>query len=147
MKRNQLIILIVMIFFICIGLTSVAYTLYLKSNSMPTVIGVGVIDIDVKIEDVEGIALMVDNNALPFGILEPGREAARKIYVHNNLSETLVIQLEFSGEVAPWMGIAEESFYLEPDEIRDVKVSMTVPEDTAKDRNYSGTLKIYQIRT
>jgi len=114
---------------------------------MPTVIGVGVIDIDVKIEDVEGIALMVDNNALPFGILEPGREAARKIYVHNNLSETLVIQLEFSGEVAPWMGIAEESFYLEPDEIRDVKVSMTVPEDTAKDRNYSGTLKIYQIRT
>ena len=83
----------------------------------------------------------VNTSALIFGTVPKGGSSSREVILTNDFNIPLKVDLKAYGELAGWVHVFENGFLMQPNVVKTVKVSATIPEN-AKFGNYAGILKI-----
>ena len=97
------------------------------------------VGMDVYVRNTPG--LNVDSDALHFGIVPPGGSGRRTITIENDdIANT--VSIEAYGDIASWVYVSENDFYIAPSETRSIEVSVDVPGDTPVRSYRNGTLRL-----
>lgn len=98
--------------------------------------------IPVQLTVSDDVGFNVGTDALYFGSAPPGSSVDRVIHIKNDPFFFGRVNIKVFGEVSPWTYVTDNNFYLANNEIEDVTISITIPEDTSR-KDYNGTLRIY----
>lgn len=133
MKFNRKFMLIIIIFFLAVGIISLVYTFVLAPE-------IEEFDMYLTIGDYAGFNVATD--AIYFGTIPPGEGGSRKILFENdNFYFSEKVKISASGELAEWVWTEENNFVLDKSESKRVRVHVSSPKD-AEFGNYTGKLKI-----
>lgn len=99
-------------------------------------------EIQVQLTVSEVVGFNVGTDALYLGSVPPGSSAHRVIHVRNDHFSFGRVNIKAFGDVAPWLSVSDNNFYLRRDEVGDVDVRVEVPEGVARG-DYNGTLRVY----
>lgn len=96
---------------------------------------------DLKVGTYAGIN--IDTDALHFGTVPKGKvgSLAREVVVENNDNVRRNVFISASGELAPYVGLSEDEFTLDPFANKTVEVTLIVPPGLDSG-SYNGTLTI-----
>ena len=109
---------------------------YVYSTSIYEIREIGV---DVYVRKTPG--LNVDSDALRFGTVPPGGSGRRNISIEND-DVANIVTIEAYGDIASWVYVSENDFYMAPSESKSIEVTVNVPEDTPVRDYRNGTLRI-----
>ncbi len=120
-------------------LSSIVTMMVFQYYYMTTIYEIRAIETEVYVQNTPGIN--VDSEALRFGIVPPGGRGRRNLSIENDgVANTVTI--EAFGDIAEWLLVSENDFFLEPFESKEVEVTVEVPEDTPMRTYRSGTLRL-----
>lgn len=80
-------------------------------------------------------------NAFEFGGIPAGLFATKSMNITNNVNKRKKFTIETT-ELKDWISFSENYFVLEPQETREIKVTLTIPPNTKKG-DYNTLLRIY----
>lgn len=133
MKLKSLILILFCIFLICVSGTIAFYSYYIIEDKE-------FVYMDVTISDHAGFNL--DADALHFGMMtSPGR-IKRGINIKHNSDHPLIVDITFTGDMKDWVEAEETTFVLEPGEVREVEMKLSVPEGVPMG-DYDGYVVIF----
>ena len=72
----------------------------------------------------------LDKDKMHFGTLPSGLSSERSIDVVHNFSKTLQVHIVILGNMSSWIMISSSAFLLQPNEIKPILLSLTVPNQT-----------------
>jgi len=81
-----------------------------------------------------------NNDYVVFGRVPPEGASTRHMNL-NNINRTNKVHITASGKLADWVGVSENNFILNPNEIRAIDITAFAPSDAEKG-DYTGTLII-----
>ncbi len=96
---------------------------------------------DIKVYVGDTLGFDVNAELLVFGIVPRGAVGKRFIEFKNDSNIRKKIDMSVYGEVAPWVWVSDNHFYLDPDQYRKITVSLKPSQDAEK-REYHGKLVI-----
>ncbi len=87
------------------------------------------------------VGFNVDTSALFLGTTLPGGTAFREVTLSNSFNIPLKVDMQTLGNLTRWAYVDVNGFWMQPNENRTVRVSVTVPQD-AENGDYEGLLRI-----
>lgn len=133
MKPKTLILLIFIALLISVGLTTIFFSLvYIEDTK--------VVPMDIEVGD--RIGLNLDADAMHFGMSSPGGEARRGLIVQHQSSIPLKVDIRMYGEMASWIEVEENEFVLNPNQTKEVYLTVHIPQGTSLG-SYNGTIVIF----
>lgn len=134
MKTWKTIFLAVIITYICVAGTTIAYFQFEKKIFERELL------MDVVVSDIYGFNIDID--ALYFGQQKPGGVATRKINLTNIFGMPASVEISVDdSEMSSWVGVEDNNILIPPGESKIVKVYINVPLNTALGR-YNGNMYI-----
>jgi hypothetical protein len=85
--------------------------------------------------------LNVDHDALRFGIVPPGGRGSRNITIEND-EVANIVSIEAHGDIAEWVYVSHNDFYIAPGESMPIRVTVDVPGETPVRSYRNGTLRL-----
>ncbi len=139
MKKREVAIILVSSLIIGIFGTVILYNIFY------TVEEAREIDMHLAVASFGGFNITKDATNIDFGIVTIGGTGIRWLNISNNADKPLKVTFETYGELGEAVGVEENLFWLQPGELKVVKISATAkPEWLFGD--YFGTLKIIFTR-
>lgn len=136
-KNNYIkIAILITVILVSMGITSLIYSKY-------KIVQVNYVPLDFMVGD--SIGFNLDNDALHFGILPKSSAASRSFNLTNNYEYPVKINIKFDSSNVDWISIGKNGFILQPNEIKGVPISLTIPSN-AEEKQYNATLKIVMLR-
>lgn len=135
MKTKTLVWMIVIILGV-LGIASLIYTSY-------AIYDIKSYDIVVEVSDVNEANT---EESLDFGKIMPNNVVEKRISLEHVHDKTLLVVIKPIGYIEDWISVSDTEFLLNPGEIKEVKVFVTVPAD-AENKEYNSDLKIILKRT
>jgi hypothetical protein len=141
--RPSILILAAMI--LC-SLTSILVYFFLQSIYPPEVPAFATA-IPMRIQVADFIGFDVNNSQLNFGAVTPSGRSRRNITVTNTFEDTVQVNMEFEGEMEPWMSGYESKFILSSGQAREFMLVVSPPLDVSKgDYNGTAIVSFYQAK-
>lgn len=136
MKRNNLILMLVLICFFIMGTTSFFYFRYntLSIEEYPMFLLVG-----------DKLGIDVGSDIIRFGRIKPGGGSSRTFVLQNDYSQEVKINMRIFGDLESYASLSDNHFVLVPNETKEVMISVGVPNDLSFG-NYTGTLRVITER-
>ena len=131
MKRNKLLILLVLIFLInTLIIFFIAGRLSLKD--------VQTLDMDMEVKN--KIGFNVDTDKIHFGGLPPGGMSEREIVISHDFDFPVKVSIKTSGELAEYVTVSDNNFILSPLESKKITFYAIIDEDVPLG-NYTGNAR------
>lgn len=112
---------------------------YFKIN--PQVLQVETIEAKFIYSKSSGAGFDVSPGKLTFGMFSDGGSASRGITVENLFDEKVLVNIKSEGNIADYLIVSENNFFLEPGESRDLNFVVYAP-DNENYGEYVGTVTI-----
>lgn len=132
MKRNNAILLVLILVFGAMGITLFAF-------NMLATIEVKDIEMDLKVGDRMGFN--VDTDKLWFGMTNPGGSAIREIVVSNSNEFPVTVSFFPLGDIKDIVSVSENNAVLMPAEEKTISVTASVPSGMPYG-NYTGIMRV-----
>lgn len=137
-KALKIVVLLAAAALIAASLTRIAYVAYEKISIYD------IKEVNAKFAVGKKIGLSADNDIINFGIAPPGGSSTKKIVLFHEYKEPLKIKITYTGDIAEAVQPIEQ-FYLEPGV--EKQVSLSAYAGSEEGREYTGTVKVYYIKT
>ena len=133
MKLRNLILILFCIFLICVSGTIAFYSYYIVEDKE-------YVYMDVVVSDHGGFNL--DADALHFGMMTSPGWIDRGLIIQHGSDYPLIVDITFTGDMKDWVEPDVSTFVLEPGEVREVNMRLSVPEGTPMG-DYDGYVVIF----
>ena len=122
MKRQKLIIIILIAVLFFTGIASLFSSYYLVKQ-------VRVVNIEFEVDNSLGFNSDPSEH-LNFGIIKPSGVAYKTVNL-NNSGERVKVQISVKGDISDWIAVSESDFYLEKGEYKELLYSVSIPDDAS----------------
>jgi hypothetical protein len=92
------------------------------------------------------VGLDASTKNLSFGATYPGDSSKKAFTVKNIYGRPVRANVEFLGEMGPWVSVPETSFVLQPGEERTLIAAARVPEGIVSESLHEGTMRLVFTR-
>ena len=133
MRLKQFVLMVLILAFVSVALTTVFYSFYIVKE-------VKVVPMDVKVSDHSGFNL--DTDAMHFGLVMSPGAVERSMIISHGSDEPLRVEIKTEGVMSEWVYPEEDSFVLWPNQSKEVMFDINVPENIEYG-HYNGTIKIF----
>ncbi|MBU2638111.1 MAG: hypothetical protein KJ955_04005 [Nanoarchaeota archaeon] len=132
MKRNNAILIILILVFGTIGITLLLYNLV-------TTVEIRDLEMDLKVGN--RIGFNVASDKLWFGMTNPGGTATREIVISNSNTFPIIVKFFPLGEMKNIVSVSENNVVLETSAEKTVSITASVPSDMPYG-NYTGVMRV-----
>lgn len=133
MKSNQFFLMLVFITLICVTSTMLFYSFYVVED-------LKVIPMDIVVSDHYGFNL--DTDAMHFGMTTSPGSTSRALNISQKGEHPLMVDIKTDGDIGDWVYPDDNGFVLEPGIIKEVMLTINVPENIDYGQ-YNGTIKVF----
>jgi hypothetical protein len=138
MKTKEIIILSILILIISCGLTVIFYSFYIIKD-------VKKITMDLIVDDSGIVGVNSDTDGLHFGTVPRKGSSTRRMIINHKENYPVYVSIHAYGPFLEWLNISDYNLYLEPNEDREIKFTVKVPEN-ADSGIYNGTVIVVTRR-
>jgi hypothetical protein len=97
-------------------------------------------------ETADIMGVNTDSEALYFGKNYPGGTSLRQINITNDYNYPVVVSIKVEGEIAQFITVSDNDFYLEPKERKTIRYYLETRDDTPY-QNFTGITRVVISRS
>ncbi|HII15977.1 MAG TPA: hypothetical protein HA362_06720 [Nanoarchaeota archaeon] len=132
MKRINAMLVIIILILLTMGTTLLIYDILATMD---------IKDIGMDLRVGGSLGFNADTDKMWFGMTNPGGSSARRIIVTNDFDFPITVRLMPIGELKGYTSISENNVLLQPDEGREISISILVPAGMPYG-NYTGIMRV-----